>query len=133
MTHWRIDNRAVVMPRTVRLTGVTHVMGYNEGTSRWQILCDPSVHYETWGTHPGNNVDCMACVSNPDCTVRKFGNMLQITERKSPVGVVHEAWVTGDFDAETSCGMRLYLPVDEQVDAPVNCSRCLKHRHAGGL
>lgn len=114
----------VVMPRTVRFTGVTHVMNRNEGTSKWQLLCDPSRHYRTWGTRPGEDVNCMACISEPDSTFRKFGNVLHITELKGPVGVIHEAWVTGDLDAETTCGLRLYLPVDEQTNAPVNCARC---------
>jgi hypothetical protein len=115
----------VVMPRTVRLTEVTHVMGRNEGTSRWQLLCDPSQHYLTRSTRPGKDIDCMACIAEPDSMVRRYGGALRITERKGPVGIVHEAWVTGDFDAETTCGMRLYLPVDEQTDGPVNCARCL--------
>lgn len=123
----------VVMPRTVRLTGVTHVMGNPEGTSRWHLLCDTSCAYKTWGTRPGKDVDCMACIAEPDSGVRKLGGALRITGRKGPIGTVHEAWVTGDFDAETTCGMRLYLPVDEQTDAPVSCARCLSEDAHEGL
>lgn len=106
----------IVMPRIVRFTGITHVMGGYEGKSRWQPLCNPSVYYEPWETRPGKDVDCMACIVEPNSVVRRLGGTLRITERKGPVGITHEAWVTGDLEAETTCGMRLYLPMDEQTE-----------------
>jgi hypothetical protein len=122
---WRYLNKSVIMPR-VCPDGITHLMGLHGDSDAWVLRCRLSYHSKTWRTRPGGDVDCMTCLSMPDSTMRLLGVVVKLRATKDPAGTVHEAWTTGEFDAMTTCGEQLYLPVDEQTQDPVSCPRCLQ-------
>jgi hypothetical protein len=113
------------MPRTCS-DGITHLMGLDEDSLAWVLRCRPSWHSKGWDTRPGVDIDCMACLGEPDGAERRFGDVIRIRRRRDPDDAVHEAWTTGDFDARTTCGLFLYLPVDQQTQDPTSCPSCLR-------
>lgn len=128
-SRWRRINMRVIAPRIIvgheGRDGMTHLMGLGQNRHLWVRRCTPDVG--AWHTRPGEEINCMACLSTEDATHRLRAGVFHVVfhPRNTPNNLVHQAWAISDFEGMTTCGFIVDLPIDQQVDNAVTCPECL--------